>query len=191
MSKLKLKSAFIIGSSESAKLMRNFITTEMKIETTKEWSYCGRDVIDVPKSDYERVLLEGQQYVLDRKLSYVSWLNHYNELVNCGYLQLAYAILNKNEEGDMSWCIDEYLPMDILEYLKRVRKALGVNVHQTYNSVDNALCLQPQSLDYQKQLELMSAFIEQEGTGPFQIIKPMTFTGQLQNEKSFPIKVKK
>jgi len=72
MSKLELKSAFIIGSSESAKLMKNFLTTEMKIEIIKEWSYCGRDVIDVPKNDYQRVLLEGQQYVLDRKLSYVS-----------------------------------------------------------------------------------------------------------------------
>lgn len=191
MSKLELKSAFIIGSSESTKLMRNFLTTEMKIEIIQEWSYCGRDVIDVPKEDYERVLLEGQKYAIDKNLSYVSWLNHYNELVSCGYLQLAYAILNRNDEGYFHWCIDEYLPKDILEYLKKMRKALGVHVHQSYNRVDNALCLQPRSLDYQKQLELMNAFVEKEGIGPFDIIRPMTFTGKLQNEESFPIKIKK
>jgi len=111
--------------------------------------------------------------------------------VSCGYLQLAYAILDRNDEGDMRWCIDEYLPTDILEYLKKVRKALGVNVHQSYNGADNALCLEPQSLDYQKQLALMSSFIEQEGTGPFDIIRPMSFTGELQSKSKFPIKIKK
>ncbi len=190
MSKLELKSAFIIGSSDSAKLMRNFLTQEMEIKAIKEWSYCGRDVIDVPKTDYEKVLLEGQKYVIDKNLSYVSWLNHYNELVSCGYLQLAYAMLDPRK-GDYSWCMDEYLPKDVLEYLKQMRKYLGVEVLQSYNRVDNALCFQPESLDYQKQLELMSAFISKEGIGPFSVIRPMTFTGELQKEERFPIKVKK
>lgn len=35
MSKLELKSAFIIRSSDSTKLMRNFLTTEMKIKKHK------------------------------------------------------------------------------------------------------------------------------------------------------------
>lgn len=58
MSKLELKSAFIIGK-ESTTLMKNFLTKQLEIRILREWQCCERDVIDVPAKEYERVLLEG------------------------------------------------------------------------------------------------------------------------------------
>ncbi len=191
MSKLELKSAFIIGNPDSTKLMRNFLIKEMKIEIV-ERTYYSRDVIDVPQKDYEKALIEGREYVAKQQIQNVSWVNPYNVAIECGYLQLAYAILRRKRKGTPMWCLDKYLPEDILEYLKKMREYLGVNVQHSYHEGDRALCFAPQSLDYEKQLELMKNFVVNEGTGPFSRIIPVSHMGELQKDESFfLLKVKK
>ncbi|MCI8544861.1 MAG: hypothetical protein HFH09_01360 [Bacilli bacterium] len=191
MSKLELKSAFIIGK-ESTTLMKNFLTKQLEIRILREWQCCERDVIDVPAKEYERVLLEGQKYVVEQNLQAVCWINQYGEAIECGYLELAYAILRRQRKGNALWCLDKYLPDDVKEYLRKMSVALGVDVGHFYNETDRALCLAPQSLDYQEQLKLMKEFIVKEGTGPFSRIIPLTFTGKKQEKESFFLmKVKK
>lgn len=190
MSKLELKPAFLVGI-DSTKLMKNFLKEEMKIEIVRDWPSVGRNVLDVPKEDYERVLLEGQKYALSKNI-FVHWINQYGEAVECGYLELAYAILRRRRKGTKLWCVDKFLPEDVMKYLTKMREFLGVDVKQSYNGIDRALCFMPQGLDYQKQLEAMKEFIIKEGTGPFARIIPMTFTGEVQKKESFSfIKVKK
>lgn len=184
MSKLELKSAFIIGG-DSTRLMKKFLTKDLQIEITREWKCADRNVIDVPRKDYERVLLEGQKYAVEENLSYVYWINQYNEAIRCGYLQLAYGILRRQRKGNPLWCLDKYLPEDIMEYLRKMRDALGTDVEHSYHDVDRALCFTIQSLDYQEQLKLMRDFIVKEGAGPFSRIIPLTYTGEKQEKESF------
>lgn len=191
MSKLELKPAFLVGIDDT-RLMKDFLEKELKIEVVQERKYAVRNVLDVPKEDYKKALLEGQKYAALQNLSYVYWINQYNEAVRCGYLQLAYAILRRQRKGNPLWCIDKYLPEDIMEYLQKMREALGVDVEHSYHEADRALCFTPQSLDYKEQLKLMKEFIVREGTGPFSRIIPLTFTGEKQEKESFfLIKVKK
>lgn len=191
MSKLELKSAFLVGI-DSTKLMKDFLTKEMKIEVVKEWSYVGRKVIDVPKKDYERVLLEGQKYAISENISSVHWINQYNEAIECGYLQLAYAILRRKRKGDILWCLDKFLSDDVREYVTKMRESLEVDIKQSYCGADRALTLMLQGLDYPKQLAKMKEFIIREGTGPFARIIPMTLTGEVEKKESFSfIKLKK
>ena len=187
MSKLELKSTFMAGM-DSKRLVRNFLTREMNVKIIHEWSCsecCGYSVIDIPQEDYERVLPETQKYVVENNLPYVKWINQYNVALECGYVQLAYAILRRKRKGNVLWCANQYLPEDIYAYARKMEEALGVEVTQSYNETDRALCFASQSLDYKKQLELMKSFILQEGTGPFSRIMPVTYTGEVQKKESF------
>lgn len=191
MSKLELKSTFIIRG-DSVRLIKKFLTNELQIECIREWKCAEGNVIDVPKEDYERALLEGQKYAVEENLSYVYWINQYNEAIRCGYLQLAYAILRRQRKGNPLWCLDKYLPEDVVEYLGKMRRTLGVEVEHSYHGEDRALCFTPQSLDYRELLKLMEDFIVKEGTGPFSRIIPLTFTGEkLEKESFFLLKTKK
>lgn len=187
MSKLELKSTFMTGM-DSKRLVRKFLTKEMNVKIIHEWPYCeccGYSVIDIPQKDYERVLPEVQKYVVENNLPYVKWINQYNVALECGYVQLAYAILRRKRKGNVLWCANQYLPEDIYAYARKMEEALGVEVTQSYNETDRALCFASRSLDYKKQLELMKSFILQEGTGPFSRIMPVTYTGEVQKKESF------
>ena len=186
MNKINFKSAFIFGSNSSSVLTRDFIEKKLNVSPIKVWSYCGRDVLDVPTERYEEVILEGQKFALENKLESTSWIDHYKELGSVGYIKLAYAFLGERQ-GDFIWCIKDYMPKDVLEYLKAMSKYLKTEVHQEYNQSDNALLIQPKSLNYDEQFELINEYIAKEGNGPFVKIKQMTFTGKLLNDKTYPI----
>lgn len=186
MSRIDLKSTFIFGSNKSFTLTKGFIQKDMGISQIKLWSYCGRDVLDVPKENYEQVLLEGQKFAIKNKLESTSWLDHYNEPGTVGYMKMAYAFLGERQ-GDCMWCIKDNLPKDILEYLRAMSNYLKTEVHQAYNVADNALLIQPKSLDYAEQFELLNEFTQKEGVSPFSEIKQMTFTGKLFSDKTYPV----
>ena len=186
MSRIDFKSTFIFKSNDSAVLTKDFVEKKLNVSPIKIWSYRNRIVLDVPKERYEQVLLESQKYALENKLESISWIDHYKVLGSVGYMKLAYAFLGERQ-GDFIWCIKDYMPKDVLEYLKAMSKYLKTEVHQEYNQSDNALLIQPKSLNYDEQFELINEYIAKEGNGPFEKIKQMTFTGKLLNDQTYPI----
>lgn len=192
MSKLELKSAFI-GNIGEIDLVRDFLISEIKIEVIQEHFWQEREILLVPQDAYERALLEGRKYVAQKKFESVNWKNYYGQAENCRNLQLAVAILEGRKIG-LHWCLNQYLPKDVLEYLRQMRASLGIGVDQSYwnfGGINNGLCLEPRSFDYDRNFKLLNQFIEKEGTGPFTRIVPLAFTGEVQKEENFPVKVKK
>lgn len=186
MSKIDLKSTFILGSDKSLILTKSFIEKRMEVSPIKIWSHCGRDVIDVNKERYEEVLLEGQKFALENNSESISWIDNYNQLGAVGYMKIAYAFLGERH-GDSMWCVKECLPNDVLEYLKAMSEYLKTEIRQEYNAYDNALSIEPKSLNYAEQFELLNEYIAKEGNGPFEKIKQMTFTGKLFSDKTYPV----
>jgi|GEM_PF-3209907 len=186
MSKIDLKSTFIFGCDKSAILTKSFVEKKMGVSPIRVWSYCGRDVLDVQKERYEEVLLEGQKFALENSLQSISWIDHYNEVGAVGYMKIAYAFLGERH-GDTMWCVKECLPKDVLDYLKAMSDYLKTEVRQEYNASDNALLIEPKSLDYDEQFGLLNDYIAKEGNGPFEKIKQMTFTGKLFSDKTYPV----
>lgn len=191
-----MKSAFIFGSEDSLISTRDYIENSLGVLTRiwaidlerlpKRFVPNAKGILLVSFENYENVLLEGQKFILEEQIDSTYWLDHYNEQGDIGYMRMAYALLGKRE-GDSMWCETKKLPKDILEYLKLMSKYLKTEVQQLYNMRDNALLIQSKSLAYDEQTELLNEFIKQEGVGPFEKIKKMTFTGKLLTDKTYPL----
>ena len=61
-------------------------------------------------------------------------------------------------------------------------------IFREYSTCENAMTIAPLTQDYKEKSELFKKFVEEYGYGPFETIKPLTYTGELVEE---PIYVKK
>lgn len=194
------KAAFFIDSDKEFNLIDSFIKYGMQINSLNG-VFCGRDVIYVPSEEYERVLLYGKKFITSNNFDNTRWVNYYDEVRNCYYIDIAYAIVNPFDSEvkakmdyvrDFMYGVsDDSTPKELFSYFKDMSNYLKVErIARNRNRIDNALLLQPLSNDYERMYKLTRDFIEKEGYGPFKTIYPVSFDGEVKKEE-YPILAKR
>lgn len=190
-----LKGVFITGEEDVKNDMLEYIQDLEGISEADWGCYCGRYVINVPKEKYEEVLRKGKEYACEIGLiNHISWLDYQDEMrypicsCDIGYAFLPETLLpGEKTSSDITrtrvlWDTDEYAPKTLLEYFKAMKEFLDVDISRHYKFSENAMIIAPHSLDYEETMAKFTKFIELYGYGPFERIKPLSFTGKIDGE---------
>ena len=186
---IKMKPAFIVGDSQSSKIMKNYIKNSLCIEN--EWfSYCGRDVITVPEDKYIQVLKEGRVFAKENKLSCISWLDTDRIITSIEETTIGYGMLPENFvdakgcKASLLLYIPEFQPDELRKYILMLQRYLKSEVAIKYHEGENALQIFTINFDYEQQMTKFLEFVEIFGNGPFTKIYPLTYDGAIKkNEK--------
>ena len=197
----KEKGVFITPEEPIANTMLSYIRNGLDIKDAYKYYYCGRAVINVPSKDYEEILRKGKKFACESgvDLNWLSWLDFQDRLrhpvssVDIGYGFFPKKLIPGEEKKKYAnrylWAEDTYTPPYLIDYFEAMKDYLNVDkIYREYNQSENAMTISPNSLDYEKQMELFDGFIEKYGYGPFETIKPLSFTGEIIKN---PQKVKK
>ncbi|MBR5369946.1 MAG: hypothetical protein IK137_01430 [Bacilli bacterium] len=194
-----MKSVFITGEEDVKEDMIEYIQSELGVYDADWYNYCGRYVIEVPKDKYEEVLKAGKEYGVEVGLiNCMSWLDYQDEMrypissCDIAYGTLPETLLPGEELGEnykiirRFWCDDEYTPKTLLEYFNAMKKFLDVgSIERHYHLCEEdggRMIISPNSLDYEMTMKKFKEFIKTYGYGPFEVIKPLSFTGKLIDE---------
>ena len=194
------KDVFMSGSKEKTLFMLDYLKNNLSISDADYWNYIGYYVISVPEEAYEYALREGRKFACLEDFG-IYWINHYNERRGpIGSVDIAYGlfptILTPTDKYRFkyrgSWDIDESrMPRDIFNYFEMMRRYLKVDrLFKTYNHSDDALTLSPLTEDYDTSSKLLKEFVERYGTGPFEVIHPLSYTGELVEDETLTLKRK-
>lgn len=192
------KDVFMSGDKKTILYMLDYLKNSLGISEADYWNYIGYYVISVPHEQYELALLNGKNFACQKDMG-LYWLNYYNERRSpVASIDVGYGLLPKIVPGEQEkkyvnrnlWdYYDENTPKVILEYLNAMKDYLKVDrIKRDYHSRDDALRISPITTDYETKSQLFKEFVENNGTGPFKEIHPLTFTGEYV---SSPILVKK
>ncbi len=186
----KMKDAFMTGDRLKANLIKWYLVNRIGISEADFWNYIGYYVISVPPEKYEEALLKVKKWASEFDIGFY-WIDYYNvrrsPIASCdiGYGFLPEKLFPGEKENDLSgrrlWDdFDDRIPKDILEYLNALKNFLQVEkIFRKYNYADNAMIITPLNLDYEEKSKMLREFVEKYGSGPFEKIHPLTFTGEL------------
>ena len=190
MAENAMKNVFLSRTRESAEKMFHYIHDDLGIESDL-YNYLGYMVIEVASQEYERALLEGKKYAIQEDFG-MFWIDQYNVRRSpIGSVDIGLGILpgtrlpgetKKAYHNRIMMSIDEYTPKIVLDYFKAMEKYLGVEVFRSYDTGDDAIIISPSGIDHEKYSDLLQEFVREYGTGPFDMIYPLTFTGKLVEE---------
>lgn len=193
-----MKDAFLTSNKRDMLYMLDYLKETAQITEAYYWNYIGYYVIDVPKEQYEYALKEGRRFACAEHFG-IYWVDHYNKRRSpIATVDMAYAFLpdtlipgeeNKKCHNRELWIEDEYTPKTILEYFDSMTNYIKVEkIFREYSVFDKAMTIAPLTQEYEEKMELLKKFVEEYGYGPFETIKPLTYTGELIEE---PMYVKK
>ena len=196
-----MKDTFLLsGGHDISYEMLDYIQNTLGITESGLWNFIGYDVICVDPKEYERVLLAGKKYAIEKDYG-MWWVNKYNERRSpIASMDIGIGLLPETMlEGEIryndreSWVYEEYTPAVVNDYLKLMQEYLGeeiIRISKDYIPKDNALRITSvtSDIDYKKYKSLLEKFIYENGYGPFTEIHPLTFTGGYVKK---PFQVKK
>ena len=193
-----MKDVFLTSNKRDMLYMLDYLKETAQITEADYWNYIGYYVIHVPKEEYEYALKEGRRFACAEDFG-IYWLDHYNKRrgpiasVDIAYAYLPDTLMSGEEQKKYRtrefWIDDEYTPITIVKYFYSMAKFIEVDkIFREYSTADNAMTIAPLTQDYKEKSELLKKFVEEYGYGPFETIKPLTYTGELINE---PMYVKK
>lgn len=198
-----MKDTLLFRERETAIKMLKFIQEDLGITESGRWNFIGYEVISVDPKEYERVLLEARKYAIEKDWG-MYWVNCDNERRGpIASMDIGYGILERKPlEGEKNisdrtyWeSFEEDRPPVIRTYLDLMKDYLGEQIirieitHKIEDDNHDAFIIKPvtKDIDYEKYKNLLASFITEYGYGPFDEIKPVSFTGKI-NEEPFQYK---
>lgn len=199
-----MKDTLLFRDYEIANKMLKFIQNDLGIKESGRWNFIGYEVISVDPKEYERVLLEGRKYAIENDWG-MHWVNCDNERRGpIASMDIGYGIITRkpfeNEKDVYDRFFWEYYeedrPQVVREYLDLMKDHLGEQIirlditYRRHDDENDAFIIKPvtNDIDYEKYKNLLANYISEYGYGPFEEIKPMTFTGKIVEE---PFQLKK